>query len=404
MNGHDESRTQLPPNRHPDSAAIYQQLERVVSDPLFSSSKRFTSLLRFIVERTVDGQHDSLKERIIGIEIFGRTPDYDTSIDASVRVAVTELRKRLHAYYQNPEHQHEFRIELPTRSYIAEFTQPGQSPLILASKRRRSMRVLSIAISLATVIVLVLAWSLRREMEPVPATDRFWAPLMSTSSRVMVAVGTPPTERRQPISLPELPAGSSARLSLNEIVALQPAIPFNDVVATDSICSFLGTHGRECVTRVAQAIAPAELRTAPLVLIGGMRNDWSMRLGMDLRFRLAHDSTGDMHWIEDATNPAMRTWAVNMSSPIQIDQVTEDYALINRVLDPGTGQWWVGVAGLTGLGTLAAEQVLVDPKIMASLSQQFPKGWERRNLQIVLQVKILRGIPSGFQPVAIYSW
>ena len=199
-------------------------------------------------------------------------------------------------------------------------------------------------------------------------------------------------------------ADVSPGMSLNQIVALQPVFPFNDVVAANSACSFLGLHGKECVTRLDQSIVPAELRTAPLVVIGGIRNDWAVRLGVNLRYKLAHEPGGGVNFIEDSSNPANHSWAVDMTAPIKHDQVIADYALINRVLDPSTGQWWVGVAGITGLGTLAAEQVLVDPKTMSALSANFPRGWERKNLQIVLEVKILRGIASDYRPVAVYAW
>ena len=84
----------------PAAEVLREQVERVVSDPLFCNSKRYSNLLRFIAERSLDGRNGDLKERIIGIEVFGRNPGYDTSLDATVRVAAAEVRKRLALYYR----------------------------------------------------------------------------------------------------------------------------------------------------------------------------------------------------------------------------------------------------------------------------------------------------------------
>ena len=64
-----------------ERAAITEQLERMLASPLFSHSRRYPNLLRHIVERTLDGRADELKERTIGVEVFGREPGYDTNAD-----------------------------------------------------------------------------------------------------------------------------------------------------------------------------------------------------------------------------------------------------------------------------------------------------------------------------------
>ncbi len=53
--------------------------------PLFSNSKRYPTLLRYVVEQTLEGRGDEIKERSIGIDVFGRPPDYDTNLDTIVR-------------------------------------------------------------------------------------------------------------------------------------------------------------------------------------------------------------------------------------------------------------------------------------------------------------------------------
>src|ERR1700691_3533749 len=97
-----------------ERAAIQEQLERLLVNPHFSHSRRFPSFLRFVVEQTLSGQTDLLKERTLGIEIFGRNADYDTASDPMVRVTATKIRKRSAQSYQEPGHENELRVSLPS--------------------------------------------------------------------------------------------------------------------------------------------------------------------------------------------------------------------------------------------------------------------------------------------------
>src|ERR1700721_1883115 len=107
-----------------ERAAIHEQLERLLANPHFSHSRRFPSFLRLVVERTLSGQTDLLKERTLGIEVCGRVVDYDTASDPIVRVTAAEIRKRIAQYYQEPGHETELRVLLPAGSYIPQFVWP----------------------------------------------------------------------------------------------------------------------------------------------------------------------------------------------------------------------------------------------------------------------------------------
>ena len=90
-----ESATVPESPRDEEKFAILAQLERLLATPYFSHSRRFPAFLRYIVRTTVDGQGDQLKERTIGVEIFGKNADYDTALDPIVRVTAGEVRKRI---------------------------------------------------------------------------------------------------------------------------------------------------------------------------------------------------------------------------------------------------------------------------------------------------------------------
>ena len=63
-------------------ACVREELDRVLASHEFQSSKLCQSFLRYVVENTLNGHHDTLKERMIGIEVFGKPTSYDPSEDA----------------------------------------------------------------------------------------------------------------------------------------------------------------------------------------------------------------------------------------------------------------------------------------------------------------------------------
>src|SRR5262249_4641413 len=119
----------LPPEK---AEEVFTELDRVLGSSLFRASRRCQSLLRSITEHTIAGNVDSLKERALGIEVFGRPADYDTSQDPVVRASASEIRKKLAQYYHEAGHELETRIELPAGSYVAEFhftEERGAAPI-----------------------------------------------------------------------------------------------------------------------------------------------------------------------------------------------------------------------------------------------------------------------------------
>jgi TolB-like protein/Flp pilus assembly protein TadD len=100
---------------------VRDHLKEVIASHAFAGSKRAQDFLQLIVEHALAGRLDSLRERMIGAEMFGRPVDYDTANDAVVRVKATEVRRKLAQYYQEAEKKPAIRIELPVGSYVPRF-------------------------------------------------------------------------------------------------------------------------------------------------------------------------------------------------------------------------------------------------------------------------------------------
>src|ERR1700730_10294767 len=121
--------------------ALRDELERVLSSSCFARAERVSKLLRFVVERQLEGRENELKESIIGVEVFGRRPDYDTKQDSTVRTEALRLRERLSRYYSTEGVQGPFVIELPKGGYVPTFRRPEQIPVLQKAKPKRLLRL-----------------------------------------------------------------------------------------------------------------------------------------------------------------------------------------------------------------------------------------------------------------------
>src|SRR5579859_333172 len=165
----------------------------MLANPLFSHSKRYPSLLRYVVEHALDGRTDQVKERTLGIEVFGRAPDYDTNLDPVVRTTAGEIRKRIAQYYHEPGHTGELRIELPCGTYVPEFHPAAAPPIAtvapVAAPDTRAWLVPVASVLLLASVAISAAWF--KPWAPRPALDRFWSPLLDSSTPILLCVGQP---------------------------------------------------------------------------------------------------------------------------------------------------------------------------------------------------------------------
>src|SRR5574339_466104 len=98
------------------STFVRAELDRILASEVFSRSERLSAFLRFIVDQTLNGQGDTLKEQIIAIELYGKGLDFNPAEDPIVRVDARRLRDRLREYYTLAPHS-SLVITVPKGSY-----------------------------------------------------------------------------------------------------------------------------------------------------------------------------------------------------------------------------------------------------------------------------------------------
>jgi tetratricopeptide (TPR) repeat protein len=101
--------------------AVIRELDAIIASEIFVNSSRLSRFLRYVVERTLDGGAERLKEYQIGVDVFEKRRDYDQRTDPVVRVEARQLRFKLSEYYAGLGRDDEVVISLPKGGYAARF-------------------------------------------------------------------------------------------------------------------------------------------------------------------------------------------------------------------------------------------------------------------------------------------
>jgi hypothetical protein len=415
------------PGNNPNDV-IAEQLKRILDSSAFFNSPRAKEFLCYVVENGLKGHTELLKERSIGVNLFHRSPTYITSDDPIVRVKAGEVRRRLTQYYAEGEHALEVQIEIPVGSYIPKFHWRAQAiPLpappevepsvqsLTAPKQPRHWKAIGSAIAL-TIVGIAAAAFLRAHYHP-SALDLFWEPLSATKQPVLICVPTPVSYavsselfQKSPMAhsgiYDSLAKRNSTPLQLdpktsikwNEITPLDDFyVNKDDAYAAEELSAFFAREHRLTQLRFGKDYTYEDLRRSPAVLVGAYNNPWMDRVMSDLP--IGFRESGEVLWIEDRTKPG-QTWKASTDGR----RGSKDFALIARVLNSKTGQFLLIMSGVGMVGTKAAGGLISQEEGLESALRTAPRGWEKKNIEIVLETDIVDGSPSPPREVALRVW
>ena len=402
------------PSSEEDKAAIVQQLERLLQNPHFHKSKRFPVFLKFVVAEALAGRANNLKERTLGVEVFGKDPSYDTTDDPIVRVTAGEIRKRIAQYYQEPGHEHEIKVLLPPGSYVPQFCfpeevkaaasqtalllptlslSPPESPGLPIRKRAILWRELITAfVVMAAAIAMIFAW---RALRP-SAMEQFWAPFVKSPDPVLFCIA----DQSQYSTMNLRDAADPLRqTTLNDHMI---TVIIDDISPLVNIAGLMQTYGRTYRVQGETATTLTDLRRSPSVFIGAFDNSWTLRLTAPLRFHFANNVEMTRFWIEDRNNPNKQNWVLERSR--QDTGTYMDYAIVARLPDPNTDRFVVVAAGIARGGTVAAGEFLIDARRLDEIAHWASKDWSHKSVEIVLETQVIDGRSGPPRIDAVYTW
>jgi hypothetical protein len=366
-------------------------LDRVLASREFQSSKLCQSFLRYVVENTLNGHPDTLKERTIGIDVFGKPASYDPSEDAGVRVKAGEVRKRLRSYYLSGSAGAQVLIDLPPGTYVPEFRHlKREEPPAVGKRRVRSpLFLIGGAVVLLALGIAAFFW-----LRPRPATalDQFWSPVFQSHKAVFVCTAPVPvySDIRNPGGAPPTRVEDFVLIS-NRFVAV------SDVNSATQIADMFGRMGEPYKLRVGNDVSFRDLRTAPAVLVGFSYTQWH-EIGEHFRYSI--DLSRRPFGVSQDGAPTNWTIRTHPDDP----ELNEDYAIVSRVLYPGTNNMIVEITGISHYGTEAATDLVTNPTLLQDALRKLPAGWQQKNVQIVLHVEVVSGYPSVPTVVSTHVW
>jgi hypothetical protein len=418
-------------SRHAPVAALAQPLEtqelvqielrQILQSPEFRQSEQCKRLLRYLVEHSLQGNLEQIKERAIGIAVFGRESGYDTNETPVVRVRANEIRKRLAKYSQHAAGA-PVRLEIPPGGYRVEFHLAGQEEAVASVVQdetgspaaHTSARSRWIYAAVGVLAIAALGISFRNVGGPVDALIAFWEPALESSSPVILCSGHPVLYRFTPAFRDKI-RGSPANnfQSQTEVLRLLPdqVLHGSDIVALPdqyvglgsaeaiaNIDAWLARRQKDAIIRYGNDLSFAELRLAPAVVVGAFQNRWTMEFTRGLRFVFA--SEGLIPVVRD-----MQTGKVWTPAQLQKDgHTSDDYVVISRVLKSASGEFVVAAAGITQYGCQAAAEVLTQPQLMKDAARVLRPGWEKHNLQLFYHVNVVGGTSGPPELLAAHGW
>ncbi len=414
------------PETDSDRRVVRKELNAILASPHFSNSKRYPALLRYVVEKTLDGQADQLKERTLGIEVFGRHPDYDTNTDPVVRFSAAEVRKRIAQYYHEAAREFEIQIEMPLGSYTPEFSKrlapsvpalgqarelsPGAADgmkLRAGSKAARSVeesgtkqsrafpkRLIRLPIGLSIGLLLVLvslgAFFVHRASSPNQA-EQLWAPFLQKQDPILIVIGS---------GKPWLITPESLQTSLTDhMIGPYHHVSLSETVAVSHLANILQKHNRNYFIKEVSATSLTDIHERPVIFIGAMNNAWTLRLADPLRFRFV---PGTLARIVDTKDPQNTAWSVDYSKPYT--SLSVDYGIVARYHDTYTNGNVMIIAGLGPYGTEAASEFVSSPQYLGQIEHFVPAGYKESNLEMVIKTDVINGEAGPPHMVAAYAF
>jgi len=397
--------------------AVHQQVERIVSSPLFQSSVNLQRLLRYLAEQSLRGDAGqlTLKEYTIGLECFGRPGTYDPRTDPTVRVHAWKLRAKLREYYETAGREDSVVIELPKGSYRLRFSE--RAPTVGRLVRRSRVFWRSIAACVAVLCILA-GWRAtgrhgERRPERSAEFEAFWAPVLEDKVPVAVVVGSPMFIQSEGMTV-RVSSLNDAR-ELDRWPPVEPLAGRFSTTAAKPKYSYIGAGETAAAFRLATAfsgyrhglvlkrsimVSDIDSRSTHLILLGSPKTNVAMRAhfaGLDFRVHNCGVWNDRPRAGESSFYPC---------SADSRGEITEVYALLARLPARAGARSVYLLAGGSGEAMTVAAEAATNPAVLGEIvralrsrSRKLPAGF-----QAVLHARFESRQPAGIRVVAQRSW
>ncbi len=415
-----------------DIPLIRVHLQEILTSPAFRVSRRSIEFLTHIVEKTLAGRTEELKERSLGVELFGRSASYDTGADAIVRVTASDVRRRLHQYYSDHGSISGWRVDLPSGSYIPEFSLqadignvvPAETVSVIPArnhaynnKPHASIYILAVLLFIAMGVCGWLWHQNSTVTQRSVASSLPWSGLLSPQKDLRIILCDPDISLTQellnfqlslsdyanqqyiPPTLEADPMAKSVMLAHRgtNVAAVDARIAMN-------ISSLATPWARSVKTHTARSLNILDFKTEDnFIILGSPRsNPWMnlFREEMDFRFEFDQESKREIvrnHRPAAGESPSYFPTAKGWGTG-------DAYALISFLPNPSNSGNLLFLAGSNAEATEAAGKLVMDHSLLRKTvvsTQQFQQQ-SSDYFEILLRVMTMAGSPDKFEVVACH--
>jgi len=425
-------------------------LEQVIQGNVFGGCPRSQQFLRHVVEKSIAGDFDSLKERVIGVELFHRSPSYNKGEDAIVRVTASDVRKRLSQHYTEHGEESELRIDIPPGSYIPEITWTPSKGSTSSSGRgaatnSESVKALQSAPRLRAImksvfytklaffsIPLVLSlfafsfWAgysvHKSEALRTYRTLLPWSAILSSAGELQIVASDPDFASEQDITkhvitlsdyangkyVPDGPVISPEirDFCLRYLRGTRAAEIDLPIVA--SIVSLTKPSTKRVAIRSARLMRTSDFQSdSDFILLGSpIANPWLEMFDPQLDFRFIYTGESSLQSIENVhpRENELKVYTPQGSGFGTKPPTGVAFAIVAFVQNPRQSGHVLILAGTGAEGTRAASQLVIGTSDLASALRNCGDSQNEplRDFEILLRVNMMAGSPTNTDVVACH--
>jgi hypothetical protein len=384
---------------------VHRELARILESPWLRDSAALKALLRYVVEQTLAGREDGLKEYALGLEVFHRPPDYDPRSDAIVRVQASALRKKLAAFYEREGRDSRVRIDLPRGGYVPRFVDPAEpeTPPPEPEPRRFAWSAFLLGMAITAIAMGIANRVPHAAAAPDPGGRAIWGPMLERDRPILVGMGMPlfftggngiymrDTQRNRSTSWPgETLLKVERALGIRFRVHNDVYTGVGEAMGVARLSRWLDRYGASVEVANSHYLGPSDIAGKDLVVVSSMRFQTLLH-DMTLPTMFDFDEAGSGKFLN--RRPAAGE-SESYGTTDGVGGVSITHALLTVLPGPTPGTRIIHAGGIHSWGTNGATQFAVDREKLRDLDRRLaedspegPHGERSEWFQVLLRVE-----------------
>jgi hypothetical protein len=393
----------------------WELVQRIVESPHLIGSARLRDFLLHVTTCAIRERPEEATEQQIGIQVFQRSPGFNSSEDSIVRSQARLLRLKLAAYFKAEGASEPLIMEIPKGHYLPVFlpsqhegfgrespdedvdeinaasvSEPARIGKTAKQRGWMTLAGLGLALLFCLCLFAVLRW--QRQAAMVKPVKQLWAPFLAGDPPLVIYsnalfVGDAKNGMRYA-------GGDGSDAYSSELVDSYTGI--GELISVHELTRMFDRQGGEFLLKRSALVTWDEARSRNLIFIGSVAENGSLKLlpsTQDFTLTATADAAGI---INRHPRPGEPQVYLRPEHPL-----TKDYAVIALLPGVQANHKTFVFSGLTTLGTQAAVEYVLEPATAAELMRQVSFGKKVHNFEALLEVNIRGGVPLQPQLVSL---